>query len=429
MNKLLKFGVLAGILAFLFIGCDLLSGGKNSDGNEAEYKDMTTAEADAFRNGIKDVQTFISSEEQLVSVITDISTYIASMQNSEPEPSEDSSKPVSYYAARSAVTSEAAAEQFNQFLQAALEQVAAVQSSLEGVKDIENAKFKIDFDKAIDIGSMSSREWISVLDGAFTSVSALDSKKEGESDENPFDITNEKAQSMGFKDADDFYAFLDEVLLFKKFYFALKTDVDFDGSKFSAECTDMIGSAKVSADTAVSALDVEKLVKHFYGVQKEQELSIPVKAISLNLAGNSDLAVSYCDLFNAYELVANFFKAAFSEEEEFAPDWSKFKDVKFNLNLALKTKSAVCTKDGLGGIVKIDISSSVKMEDILTALEESTKVESEGENVTNSLTPVALLDGLIYIRIAVSDGSTETFCKEYKPSELAALGASDSPAM
>ena len=428
MNKLLKFGALAGILAFLFVGCDLLTGGKNSN-NEAEYKDMTPAEADAFRNGIKDVQTFISSEEEFVSVMADISTYIAGMKNSEPEPSDDSATPASYYAARSALTAEDASEQVNQFLQAALEQVAAVKTSLEGVDGIENAKFKINFDKSVDIGSMASKEWIKVLDGIYTSLSALDSKKDGEADENPFAISDEKAVSMGFQNANDFYAFFDEVLLLKKFYVALKTDVDFDGSKFSADCTDEVGSAKVSADTAVTILDVEKLVKRFYGAQIEQKLSIPLKAVALNLAGNSDLAVSYCDLYNAYELIGNFFTAAFSEEEEFTPDWSKFKDVTFNLNLALKTKSAVCTKDGLGGIVKIDVTSAVKMEDILTVLEESTKVEAEGENVTNSLTPVALLDGLISIRIAVSDGSTDTFSKEYKPSELAALGIADSPAM
>lgn len=62
-------------------------------------------------------------------------------------------------------------------------------------------------------------------------------------------------------------------------------------------------------------------------------------------------------------------------------------------------------------------------------LEESTKVESEDENVTYSSNPVKLLDGLISIRIAVSNGETDTFSKEYKPSELVVLGTSDSPAM
>ena len=427
MNKLLKFGVLAGILAFLFIGCDQLAGNPKSpeedelvdNGKKVEISGSINAvEEDALAAGIKDVKTYISSEEELVKAITDAIGELSVLagegtaEESHVEVS-GSNVPVSGTSgspyARSANTADAASAQVKQFIDALLEQYSSLQNSLKDVSDISQAKFKINFDEKLDIGTMSSLEWRNAVSEAIKYIINIGRDPSKPYTADPLAGFDENAKTLGFNNTADFYAFIDEVLLFKKAYLNVKSNVNFDGSKISPDNSAKIGYVRISTDVAFAALDVEKAANRanaaFAGDNAEQ-ISVPVKAITLEMGGNVSLASTYADLAAIMEIASSGSSV----------DYGKLKNLKSSIDYTICSKTALCTQDGLGGIVGLDVYLNMNTADILKFAENSGSISSP-----DSLLPY--LDDVVLIKVSVSDGTTDTFSKEYKPSEVFALVA------
>lgn len=99
-----------------------------------------------------------------------------------------------------------------------------------------------------------------------------------------------------------------------------------------------------------------------------------------------------------------------SSDSTSVPDFS---GLEYNLGYKTNIKTALCTKNGLGGIVGIDATYDLDIETIL-ALSQSAKYMSE-EQALN------LLDDVVTLKVYVSNGSKNTFSKDYKLSDLYVL--------
>lgn len=371
-------------------------------------------EAEAFADGIKNVKTFISSEEDLLKAIKDAvtETMISAMGPG-----------------RSATSSEAAVKQGKEFAKAVYEQFVALQNSLTDLTDPSKAKFKVDFDKTIDVGAMSAMEWKSAISDTidFLYINLLkypdyyDWGGQVKSELNPIYNMEEQIkrnidqskwddEEPLFASLNDFYDFLDEVLLLKQFYFNTKADIDFDYSKIAADNTTKIGDAALDVKVALAALDVNKFLK-----KTGAPVEVPVNALSLAFAGNLDFGAAYSDIAAIMEMEAEFSEAD-KAGTEYTPDFSKLKDLAYKLNGDLGLKAALCTKDGLGGIVSVDASYSMDVDKLIKIAGKSKEINSGN---TEEILKIA--DDVVSVKVSVSDGNTETFSKSYKPTDLYTL--------
>ena len=370
-------------------------------------------EAEAFADGIKNVKTFISSEDDLLKAIKDAvtETMISAMGPG-----------------RSATSSEAAVKQGKEFVKAVYEQFLALNKSLAGVEDPSKVKFKVDFDKTIDVGAMSAMEWKSAISDTFDFVyndllkyPNYDWNGQVKSELNPIYKMEESVRGSiyeakwsdeepVFASLNDFYDFLDEVLLLKQFYFNTKADIDFDYSKIAADNTTKIGDAALDVKVALAALDVNKFLKKI-GAPVE----VPVNALSLAFAGNLDFGAAYSDIAAIMEMTEEASKAS-KENAEFTPDFSKLKDLAYKLNGELELKAALCTKDGLGGIVSVDASYNMDVDKLIKIAGEAKEL-----NEDNPEEILKFADDVVSVKVSVSDGNTETFSKSYKPTDLYTL--------
>ena len=376
-------------------------------------------EAEAFADGIKNVKTFISSEEDLLKAIKDAvtETMISAMGPG-----------------RSATSSEAAVKQGKEFVKAVYEQFLALNKSLAGVKDPSKVKFKVDFDKTIDVGAMSAMEWKSAISDTFDFLynnllkyPNYDWNGQVKSELNPIykmeesvrgsiDEAKWEGREPVFASLNDFYDFLDEVLLLKQFYFNTKADIDFDYSKIAADNTTKIGDAALDVKVALAALDVNKFLKKI-GAPVE----VPVNALSIAFAGNLDFGAAYSDIAAIMEMEEESSEAD-KTGTEYTPDFSKLKDLAYKLNGDLGLKAALCTKDGLGGIVSVDASYNMDVDKLIKIAGKSKEINSGN---TEEILKIA--DDVVSVKVSVSDGNTETFSKSYKPTDLYTLISAQFP--
>ena len=373
-------------------------------------------EAEAFADGIKNVKTFISSEEDLLKAIKDAVTKMWI-----PLPVMDPG--------RSATSSEDAVKQGKQFVKAVYEQFLALNKSLVGVEDPSKVKFKVDFDKTIDVGAMSAMEWKSAISDTidFLYINLLkypdyyDWGGPVKSELNPIYKLEDSVRSRineakwdggepVFASLNDFYDFLDEVLLLKQFYFNTKADIDFDYSKIAADNTTKIGDAALDVKVALAALDVNKVLKKI-GAPVE----VPVNALSLAFAGNLDFGAAYSDIAAIMEMTEESSEAD-KAGTEYTPDFSKLKDLAYKLNGELELKAALCTKDGLGGIVSVDASYNMDVDKLIKIAGKSKEL-----NEDNPEEILKIADDVVSVKVSVSDGNKETFSKSYKPTDLYTL--------
>lgn len=348
-------------------------------------------EAEAFDNCVKNVKTFINSEESLKLAIADsvaeYEVFFKSGSNS-----------------RSATTGGDASDQIKKFILALYQQYVELMQSFESAGETI-PDFKVDFDKTIDIGKLGAKEWKSAIVDIAKYVASLSgneyagNKIEGE-------INNyiwESRIDLGLNTENDFYDFIDSVIDFQKLYFNAKADVDFSAAKLQDEksMSESIGSVALDANFKVVALDVNKIIATSAGIQS---VDLPVKTISLDVSGNLAAAATYANVVSIMTAMNS------SSDSTSVPDFS---DLKYNLGYKTNIKTALCTKNGLGGIVGIDATYDLDIETIL-ALSQSAKYMSE-EQALN------LLDDVVTLKVYVSNGSKNTFSKDYKLSDLYVL--------
>lgn len=371
MKKLLKIGLVASLLAFMFAGCDNGNGQKDDE--------------NSFKS--EGVKTYIDSEETLKKAIADsVAEYEAFFKSTSNS--------------RSATTSAEASDQVKKFIHAIYDQydslMLAFKSAGETLPD-----FNVNINKTVDIGKLGAKEWKNaIVDIAKDVASLTGDEYDAISIESKINRSvYESRIDLGFENDDDFYDFIDSVVEFQKLYFKANADVDFKAAKMQDEnsLSESIGSVDLDGKFKVVAPDVNKIISYAADVQS---VDLPVKAISLDVSAAVDAAATY-------ENVASIMASMYSDSD---PDFS---GLEYGLCYKTNIQTVLCTKEGLGGIVGIDVTYSFDIDTIL-ALSQSAKYMSE-EQALN------LLDDVVTLKVYVSDGSKNTFSKDYKLSDLYVL--------
>ena len=194
-------------------------------------------------------------------------------------------------------------------------------------------------------------------------------------------------------------------MLLKQLYLKAKADVDFDLSKLSAEDaaedTTKVGDVNLSGKVGFAMLDSDKLLKK---LGAPAGFTLPVKALSVDLAADLDASATYADVVAVAALAGTSSPADV--------DWSTLEDIKYKLAFKALIKAAVCSKDGVGGI--LSIAPEYKM-DTANILKIAKLSASENVEPTDVLT---ILDDAAKVKVSVSNGSKDTFSKSYKPTQI-----------
>lgn len=349
-------------------------------------------EEEAFADGIAGVTTYISSEEEIVNLVMET---VLSLMGSSNETS------------RTALTADAAKRQFIKFFDDLYKTASEIMKNQGGP-----TSFKVNFDREIDVGAMSYLEWRNALSG-FNDY--LNKTLYGEDyyyhpnfvsewESNLLNYSTLEGEST-FSSLNDVYDFIDETMLLKQLYLKAKADVDFDLSKLSAEDaaenTTKVGDVNLSGKVGFAMLDSDKLLKK---LGAPAGLTLPVKALSVDLAADLDASATYADVAAVAALSGNSSPAD--------DDWSTLEGIKYKLAFNALIKAAVCSKDGVGGI--LSIAPEYKM-DTANILKIAKLSASENVEPTDVLT---ILDDAAKVKISVSNGSKDTFSKSYKPTDL-----------
>lgn len=340
-------------------------------------------EAESFDNCVKSVKTFINSEDSLKTAISDtVAEYEAFFRSGSNS--------------RSATTSGDAADQMKKFILAVLEQYGSLAQTFESAGETI-PDFKVDFDKTIDVGKLGAKEWKSTVVDVAKYVANLTNGDEYKVANEINQTFYEMKEDLGFNTENELFDFIDSVIAFQKVYFKANADVDFKAAKLQNASNESVGSAALDANIKLAVLDVNKIISTSVN---GQSVDLPVKTLSLDVSGNLDASVTYADIVAIVS----------AEESSSVPDFS---DLKYNLGYKTNIKTGLCTKKGLGGIVGIDATYNLDIEKILI-LSQNSKNMSE-ENV------IRLLDDVVTLKVYVSDGSKNTFSKNYKLSDLYAM--------
>ncbi|MCR4580261.1 MAG: hypothetical protein K5681_07940, partial [Treponema sp.] len=193
--------------------------------------------------------------------------------------------------------------------------------------------------------------------------------------------------------------------LLKQLYLKAKADVDFDLSKLSAEDaaenTTKVGDVNLSGKVGFAMLDSDKLLEK---LGAPADLTLPVKALSVDLAADLDASATYADIAAVMALSGTSSPADV--------DWSTLEDIKYKFALKALIKAAVCSKDGVGGILSIAPEYEMDTANIIKIAKLSV---SENVEPTDVLT---ILDDAAKVKISVSNGSKDTFSESYTPTEI-----------
>lgn len=349
-----------------------------------EPAEKPITQEEAFENAVKNIKTFIDSETALKTAIADtVAEYEAFFRSPN---------------SRAATTSGDTVKQINDFIYAVFEQYTGLMNKF---KTSENPipDFKVNFDKTIDVGKLGSKDWKNTVVDVAKYVTKLSGDEyEGyriESDINQSFYNMQR--NLGFNDQNELFDFIDSAIAFQKVYFKAKADVNFEAAKLQNGSTDSVGSAALDANIKLSALDVNKIIACSAGVSS---VDLPVKAVALDLSGNLALAATYADI-----------AAVMAADEEISiPDLS---NLNYNLGYKANIETALCTNKGLGGIVGIDAAYAMDMQ---TAMNLIMAMESNAKMSPQQI--MALLEPALTLKVYATNGSRETFSKNYNLSEL-----------
>ena len=377
---------------------------------------------DPFVAAIADVETYPTNEEQFVemldTVVTEVSESIDSVMSG-------NQRSIVTTVGEEAKTALEIVEQVNAFAKAVFECLPEYGSSIVDINKIIN-KIKIDFDEQINIGKVSFTEWFKTLCNVVSQINEwMSSNEQSPSSE---DLVEGMYESLELTKAqfEDYLVLLDDFVAIDKLYLNLDADADFKyfecyevyGNCYDELCSNFgndngecehsyykgvsldfenvlehkdetLAAADVDYILAATVVDIEGLVntilQDFFA--SNIEMTLPVKAISAKSEFAVDAKVTNGDIMSFI-----------STPEE------GVSITKADVNSEVEYKVAVCTKEKVGGIVSITVSTSAEKKDILDLI-------NVGYNTAGQTTDamMAKYDEMVSIKITVSDGSKEVY--------------------
>lgn len=383
---------------------------------------------DPFVAAIADVKTYPTNEEEFVAmldtVVTEVSESIDSVMSG-------NQRSIVTTVGKEAKTALEIVEQVNAFAKAVFECFPEYGSS---ILDIHN--IKIDFDEQINIGKVSFTEWFKALCDVYDNVVSQINEWMSSNEQSPSseDLVEGMYESLGLTKAqfEDYLVLLDDFVAIDKLYLNLDADADFEHFTYQKYCYDWscenygnssencehsdlttwildienlqehkdekLAAADVDYILAATVVDVEGLVNTILQefLASDMEMTLPVKAIS----AKSEFAV------NAEATYGDILSFISTPEEGVSITQA-------DVNSEVEYKVAVCTKEKVGGIVSITVSTSAEKQDILDLI--NVGYDTAGQ-ITEAM--IEKFDDMVSIKIAVSNGSEDVYNQSMSYSEF-----------
>lgn len=375
---------------------------------------------DPFVAAIADVKTYPTNEEEFVAMLDTVVTEVSESINSVMSGNQRS---IVTTVGEEAKTALEIVKQVNAFAEAVFECLPEYSSDLSEMKN-----WKIDFDKQINIGKVSFTEWFKALCDVYDEINPLISGYINEENgvlESSKMLVDRMYESLGLTEAqfEDYLVLLDDFVAIDKLYLNLDADADFKHFTYQKYCYDSscenygnssencehsdlttwildienlqehkdekLAAADVDYILAATVVDVEGLVNTILQdfLASDMEMTLPVKAISAKSEFAVNAEVTYGDILSFMQ-----------------PSEEGVSITQADVNSEVEYKVAVCTKNKVGGIVKITVATSAEKQDILDLI--NVGYDTAGQ-ITEAM--MAKYDKMVSIKITVSDGSEEVY--------------------
>ena len=340
---------------------------------------------DAITKAVSDVEKTPASKAELVSFITEIVNEI-SQPNS------------TYSSARMVTPSIPATKDYATISKELLKIPSEVK---EIIQNFENQKYKVDFNKAINIGEIPVSEWFSLIYELNDEINKEFRKNSWEgSSEKVF--YNNDSQTRAF--VKKMLSVYDKYATIKQFY--VDADIDADLTNVITGITTAEGkdlSAKIKALLSAGVVDINKLAKEMQsitlGSPSEEigltDFSLPIKAMSMTYGIDADVNLTAEDL------------------NKYAQNNFTLSD-KSNIDLELESlcKVAVVSSAKNGGIFTINPKINLNTEN-------SSKLLELAVNASESSAYLDVLNNVFDIKIIVQDkDGKETYSDTFKISDV-----------
>lgn len=375
---------------------------------------------DPFVAAIADVKTYPTNEEEFVAmldtVVTEVSESIDSVMSS-------NQRSIVTTVGKEAKTALEIVDQVNAFAKAVFECLPEYESSIVDIN-----KIKIDFDEQINIGKVSFTEWFKALCEVYDNVVSQINKWMNSNEQSPSleDLVEVMYESLGLTKAqfDDYLVLLDDFVAIDKLYLNLDADANFKHFTYQKYCYDSscenygnssencehsdfittwildieplqehkdekLAAADVDYILAATVVDVEGLVNTILRefLASKMEMTLPVKAIFAKSEFAVNAEVTHGDIMSFMQ-----------------PSEEGVSITQADVNSEVEYKVAVCTKDKVGGIVSMTVSTSAEKQDIIDLI-------NVGYNTAGQTSEAMIekFDDMVSIKIAVSNGSEDVY--------------------
>lgn len=335
---------------------------------------------DAITKAVRDVEKTPTSKAELVSFISEIVNEI-SQPNS------------TYSSARMVTPSIPATKDYATISNELLKIPSEVKKIVE---NFENQKYKVDFNKAINIGEIPVSEWFSLIYELNDEINKVfrDNSWEGRS-EKIFYNNDSQIRAL----VKEMLSVYDKYATIKQFY--VDADIDADLTNVITDITTAEGkvySAKIKALLSAGVVDINKLINEMQHSSSEEigltDFSIPIKAMSMTCGIDADVNLT-------------------AEDYKYAQNNFTLSD-KSNIDLELEAlcKVAVVSSAKNGGIFTINPKIKLNTENSSKLLELAVK----GSDPSAYL---GVLDNVFDIKIIVQDkDGKETYSDTFKISDV-----------
>lgn len=335
---------------------------------------------DAITKAVSDVEKTPASKAELVSFISEIVNEI--------------SQPNSTYSSARMVTPSIPATKDYATISNELIKIPSEIKKI--VENFENQKYKVDFNKAINIGEIPVSEWFSLIYELNDEINKVfrDNSWEGRSEKIFY---NNDSQTRAF--VKEMLSVYDKYATIKQFY--VDADIDADLTNVITDITTAEGkvySAKIKALLSAGVVDINKLINEMQHSSSEEigltDFSIPIKAMSMTCGIDADVNLT-------------------AEDYKYAQNDFTLSD-KSNIDLELEAlcRVAVVSSAKNGGIFTINPKIKLNKENSSKLLELAVK-DSEPSAYLSAL------DNVFDIKIIVQDkDGKETYSDTFKISDV-----------
>ena len=387
---------------------------------------------DPFVAAIADVETYPTTEEEFVAmletVVTEVSESIDSVMGG-------NQRSIVTTVGKEAKTALEIVKQVNAFAKAVFECLPEYGSSILDIN-----KIKIDFDEHINIGKVSFTEWFKAICEIWDEINDLLADYTngrislGPSSE---EFIEQLYDFLGLTEAqfEDYLVLLDDFVAIDKLYLNLDADADFKhfecygnyGNCYNELCSNFgndngecehsyykgasldfenvlehkdekCAAADVDYILAATVVDIEGLVNTILQdfLASDMEMTLPVKAISAKSEFAVNAEATYGDILSFMQ-----------------PSEEGVTITQADVKSEVEYKVAVCTKDKVGGIVSMTVSTSAEKQDIIDLI-------NVGYNTAGQTSEAMIekFDDMVSIKISVSDVSKDVYSDTMSYSEF-----------